>query len=232
MFNKRFFVVLLVLSLAMVLALPAVNAESDGRVVVRVFLDTENDMHDRGNGGLRGWQVTLNGETKTTGRNGFASFDSANVGDVVRIATPRGGLPVDSGWRLARDNAPAVQPSGNRVFASAPAYTLTESDFITRVNGNTEAWVRFSAIRVNRITTGGANEGDVITFARTSPYRLMDEIEANRGGWASVVAGGYFYGETYTVTNVTQNKSFEVTIPFGYQPKINWAEGTCKDCGS
>lgn len=209
-----------------------------GNLVVRVFMDANNDVHDRGESGLQGWEVKLRpgNITATTGPNGYASFRDLDITRryVVSITNPNGGPPVPNGWRLARGNADTNTSNLKKVFVVGPRFVLEpNSEFWQpRNNGSIQSWVRFSAIRVNRITTGGANAGDVIEFyrVRNGRERLMDELTAGPNGFASVVGGGYFYEEQYRVVNTTQDEEFLVTIPYSWQPKINWANGTCNDC--
>jgi len=237
MLNKRFFVLVLLVVMALVLSVVAVQADdtpATGDVVVRVFLDANNDVNDAGENGLEGWTIRLTpgGYEAVTGPNGFASFRDVEIRNysVRVIANPQGNPPYQNGWRLARANADSVL-NPHKYFIVGQAHNITASDFVTRVNGDAEAWVRFSLIRVNRITVGGAAPGDVIEFTRASDGRLIETRIANQGGWASVVGGGFVYGETFYVTNTNSGEQFMVTIPFGYQPNVNFATDTCRRCG-
>jgi hypothetical protein len=206
---------------------------SIGKVVVRVFLDANNDAKDEGESGLKDWEVTLVNPdgpnvTATTGPKGYASFRDIEIkeGYKVRISPPGGGSPVDSGWRLAR-SGPGLENASTGVYGKAkkrfvvgPAYEVELEDFVGRVNGNDEAWVRFSAIRVQRILVKNAEDGDNFQFYRGN--QLVGEDKAGPKGFATLVAGGLFYNSEITVVSENSGKSATVTIPYGWQPKLDF----------
>ncbi len=232
--SKRILVlmVLVVASLLLVTASVQATEPATGDVVVRIFMDANNDGSDKGEFGLKGWTVGLsNGMTAVTGPDGFATFHDVEIANyTVRIvANNRGGKAWENGWRLSRGpwapgGADGVYGKDNKVFTSGSAYTLTDANWVPRVNGDTEAWVRFSAIRVNRITVK-ANAGDTIIYSGPNwvgnGEPTLTKV-AGPKGWASVVGGGFFYGRTYTVYNQTQGVSVDVCIPYSWQPKVDF----------
>lgn len=221
MLNKRFMLVFALVVMTLALAVPAVQADAPaGDVVVRVFLDTNNDVHDRGERGLSGWTVELRGEgerlSATTGRNGFASFNDVAIGD-YRVAV----TPPSNGWRLGRSNADSNLGRTNYIVGGA--FNITGADFLPRVNGDSEAWVRFSTIRVQRITISGAIDGDIFEFYRGT--QLVGTDNAGPNGFAALAAGGLFYESEIRIVSTLTGAETTVQIPYGYQPKVRF-EGT------
>lgn len=236
MFRKALTFVVVLLALTLLAPMAAVQASDEaatGDVVVRVFMDKTNDMHDKDDFGLKDWTVELSGITPkltaTTGPNGFASFKDLDLSKTYTVRV----TPPNDGFRLARSNAqPAVQPKGNRVFVAAPAYQIQPGDFQSRKNGDAEAWVRFSTIRVNRITVSNVPTGETIEVQRASDGRPVNGMTDTAGpnGFATFVGGGLFYEQTFNVVNLDTGESVQVTIPYSWQPKVDWATLTCKDC--
>lgn len=242
MLNKRFLLIVTLLSMMFILAIPAIQASQpagSGTVVVRVFLDADNNAHDNGDGGLAGWTVSLNGTpVGTTGRNGYTSISTANVGDRVSITPP------SNGWRLARsgpglENANGDsgsgtsgiyrQPNGKKIFLVGPAYTLQSGDFVTRNNGSDSAWLRFSVIRVQRILVTDAPNGAIFEFFHGNQFVGSDNAGPN--GFATFVAGGLFYGSDIVVVQQgTDCQSAPITIPYGYQPNVSYNDFVGAGC--
>ncbi len=241
MINKRLVLAIAVLFVValFVAALPTAQAAGDRKIVVRVFLDNENDFNDKGNDvGLEGWTVTLSGVTpkivKTTGPEGFASFTGL---DATKTYTIRIDAPSE-GWRLARGpwGAGAYGKPHTR-FVVGGVYTLAPNapEWLPRVTGNTEAWVRFSTIRVQRIIVSGAIQGDTYNFYRVQPNGslfLVDTDVAGPNGFATAKAGGMFYGNEIVVKSMMTGAQTKVKIPFGYQPKVKFISPNTLVCTS
>jgi hypothetical protein len=195
-------------------------------VVVRLYLDANNDVNDRGEPGVgnrNSFTVQLRGPggsginlTGTPGPRGFVSFNDLPddyVGQ-YRLNVQFNG----NGWQLARNNANAFEQRGRTWHYASNFITIPEAAFIDRVNGDTEAWVRFSFIRDPRITISGATPGDIFTVTRVANNRVVGTDNVGPGGFASFVRNGLFYGQAYEVTSDLTTNSIICTIPFGYQP--------------
>jgi len=255
MTHKRVFVVLMLVVLSLMLAVSVSQAQEPSYdIVTRVFMDVNNDANvngDEGDFGLAGWVLELSGVTPkqqaVTGPEGFASFkdlDPTKTYTVRVIANPDGGKPWEDGWRLARggggmqNNPTGVYGSSHKRFIVGSAYTIQPEDWRMRVNGDYEAWVRFSVIRVQRVIISGAANGDVFEFFTVrnngSLYKV-DQDTAGPNGFASAVAGGMFYGNTIRVVrNGDFGGAVDVKIPFSWQPHLKVISGvlTCTShCG-
>ncbi len=229
---------------------------SDGperKVVVRVFMDADNDANDNGDYdfGLQGWTIRLQNKNgpnaeAVTGPNGFATFrDIDPNGDyTVRVTTNQhGGKPWQNGWRAARSFGPGKGEYGSpqKWFVIGSKFELdNDRDFVLRVNGNAEAWVRFSVIRKQRVIISGAENGDVFTFERLQPndkWRNIGSDNAGPNGFATLIAGGLRYESIIRVTSAFYPEaSVEVQIPYSWQPKVFFDQETktlscVADCG-
>lgn len=166
-----------------------------GKIVVRVFDDTNNDGTDRkpNDDGVQGATVQLLEDgvvvegPKTTGRNGFVSFRDVPIGDYTIEVTGLPGLFTFD--RSPNPADPPVDPVGRRpAYVGTSEYQVGPENFVERVNGNDEAWVRFSAIEILSDdeslevdgSTGGENDlpfqGTLTCFVNDQPEDCGGEI--------------------------------------------------------
>lgn len=241
MFNKRFLLVFALAVMTLLIAVPAAQAdEAPGYdIVVRVFMDATNDVHDNGDFGLQGWVIQLSGDGPrqfaTTGPDGFASFRDLNpaASYTVRVVqNPHGGAAWENGWRMARSNATS-DTTGRTKYIVGSSYTVQPGDFELRVNDDYEAWVRFSAIRVQRISIGGAIPGDTFIFERQQPngsWREVGRDGVGPNGFASMVGGGLFYESTIRITSEDTGAQAMIRIPYSYQPNFTFVAPNTLTC--